>query len=146
MDLNITLEGEKQVSRRLLIIADGITNFEEPLRNIGGELQKTFQDNFASEGALFGGWAERKPQYRKGERVDTWPILDKTGRMKQSFRNHVGKTELIISNEVSYFKYHQSNKQPRTRLPRRVMMKIDMERKNFIIKQFQAYIVGLKRK
>lgn len=146
MDLQITLEGEKQVSRRLLVVADGITNFEQPLRNIGGELHKTFQDNFAAEGALFGGWAERKPQYSRGERVDTWPILNKTGRMKQSFRDNVGKTELIISNEASYFKYHQSNKEPRTRLPRRVMMKIDMERKNFIVKEFQRYIVGLMRK
>lgn len=137
MDLEITLEGEKQVSRRLLIVADGITNFETPLRNIGGELQKTFQDNFAQEGGLFGGWVDRKKDY-------PWPILNKTGRMRQGFRFNYGKTELTITNPVPYFKYHQSGK-PRTRLPRRVMMKIDNDRRNFIVKEFQSYIVGLMR-
>ncbi len=138
MDLKVTLEGEAQVSRRLLIVADGITNFEAPLRNIGSELQKTFQQNFAQQGALFGGWAERKKDY-------PWPILNKTGRMRQGFRQNLGKQELIITNVTPYFKYHQSNK-PRSRLPRRVMMKIDNDRRNFITKEFQAYIVGLLRR
>lgn len=137
MDLSVTLEGEQQVHRRLLIVADGITNFESPLRAIGGELQKTFQMNFAQEGALFGGWADRKKDY-------PWPILNKSGRMRQGFRQNVGKQELLISNVVPYFKYHQSNK-PRTRLPRRVMMKIDNDRKTFIQRAFQSYIVSLIR-
>lgn len=138
MDISVTLEGEKQVSRRLLIVADGITNFETPLRSIGSELQKTFQDNFSQEGGLFGGWAPRKKDY-------PWPILNKTGRMRQGFRQNLGKTELKLYNVVPYFKYHQSNK-PRTKLPRRVMMKIDNDRRNFIVKEFQAYIVGLMRR
>lgn len=137
MDITVTLEGETQVHRKLLIVADGITNFETPLKNIGGELQKTFQLNFAQAGGLFGGWAPRKQDY-------PWPILNKTGRMRQGFRQSVNATTLLISNDVPYFKYHQSN-QPRTRLPRRVMMKIDNDRRNFIIKEFQAYIVGLLR-
>lgn len=137
MDLSVTLEGEQQVSRRLLIVADGITNFETPLRGIGSELQKTFQDNFSQEGALFGGWAERKQDY-------PWPILNRTGRMRQGFQQNLGPQELTIRNVVPYFKYHQSNK-PRTKLPRRVMMKIDQDRKVFIQRTFQAYIVGLIR-
>lgn len=145
VDLQVTLEGEKQVSRRLLIIADGISNFETPLKSIGGELQKTFQTNFAQQGTLFGGWAERKPQYRDGQRIDTWPLLNQTGALKSGFRQDTSKTNLRIRNVVPYFKYHQSN-QPRTRLPRRVMMKIDNERRNYIVKAFQKYIVDLKRK
>jgi phage gpG-like protein len=137
MQLEVTLEGEKQVSRRLLIVADGIQNFEPPLRSIGSELQKTFQDNFTQQGALFGGWPARKKDY-------PWPILNKTGRMRQGFRQNLGKTELLLYNTVPYFKYHQSNK-PRTKLPRRVMMKIDNDRKLFIVKTFQQYIVGLIR-
>lgn len=145
LDLNFTLEGDKQVSRRLMIVADGVKDFTQPLGNIGGELNKTFQLNFDAEGGLFGGWPERKPRYKNGQRVDTWPLLQKTGRMRQGFRQNVGKVTLVIFNPVEYFKYHQSNK-PRRRLPRRVMMKIDNERANFIVKAFQAYIVGLMRK
>lgn len=137
MEISVTLEGEQQVHRKLLIVANGITDFSNPLRNIGGELQKTFQLNFAQEGALFGGWADRKKDY-------PWPILNKTGRMRQGFRQNVGMETLTITNVVPYFKYHQSNKE-RTRLPRRVMMMIDNDRRNFIVKEFQAYIVGLLR-
>ncbi len=138
-DLNISLEGEKQLSRRLLIVADGITNFESPLRKIGGELQKSFQDNFAQEGALFGGWQDRAKDY-------PWPILQKTGRMRQSFKSRIdNRNTILLYNTAPYFVYHQSNK-PRKRLPRRVMMKIDGERKDFIIKAFQAYIISLTRR
>jgi phage gpG-like protein len=145
LDLTFSIEGDKQVSRRLMIVADGVTDFTQPLHSIGGELNKTFQLNFDAEGGLFGGWPERVPQYKNGQRVDTWPILQKTGRMRQGFQQNVGKVTLVIFNPVEYFKYHQSNK-PRRRLPRRVMMKIDNERADYIVKAFQAYIVGLMRK
>lgn len=137
VNLEVTVEGEKQVSRRLLIVADGVSDFESPLKKIGGELHKTFQSNFDSGGSLFGGWVPRKQDY-------PWPILDKTSRMRNSFKQKAGKNELEITNSTSYFKYHQSNKS-RKRLPRRVMMKIDNERRNFITKTFQAYIVQLIR-
>lgn len=136
-DLSITLEGEQQLHRRLMIVTTGITDFSSPLKKIGSELQKTFQDNFAQDGGLFGGWQERTKDY-------PWPILQKTGRMRQSFVEDVNKQNIAITNTAPYFMYHQSNK-PRKRLPRRVMMKIDEQRKTFIIKAFQEYIVGLTR-
>lgn len=137
MDIEFSIEGEKQFSRRLLIVADGVTDFTTPLEEIGSELQKTFQLNFGQEGGLFGGWAPRKDN-------NPWPILDKSGLMKSSFEQKVDGNSLILFNPVPYFKYHQSNK-PRTRLPRRVMMRIDNERKEFIVKAFQKYLVSLIR-
>jgi len=145
VNLQVTIEGEKQVSRRLLILVDGVTNYTEPLYKINGELHKTFQMNFSQRGSLFGGWAPRKPQFRQGVRVDTWPLLQKTGGMRKSFRSTLGSEELVIRNVSPHFKYHQSNK-PRRRLPRRVMMKIDKERKDFIVKAFQEYLVSLTRR
>jgi len=144
IELSVELEGEKQLSRRLLIVADGVTDFTDPLNKIGGELKKTFDDNFDDEGSLFGGWRERKPQYRDGIRIDTWPLLQKTGEMRQSFESIVDKNSLTISNKAPYFVYHQSNK-PRYKLPRRVMMKVDEERRQYIQKAFQAYLVSLMR-
>ena len=49
---------------------------------------------------------------------------------------------LFRSNSDPKFKFHQSNK-PRARLPRRVMLKIDMDRKTYINKAFQEYLVKL---
>jgi len=138
LDISFSIEGEKQFHRRLLIVADGIDNYEAPLKNIGSELQKTFQLNFAQSGKLFGGWPKRTKSY-------PWPILQKTGRMRQSFKDNAGKYELILWNTAPYFMYHQSNK-PRYRLPRRVMMQIDQQRKTFIQKELQSYIIGLTRR
>lgn len=145
MDFSITIEGEKQLSRRLLIVTDGIKDFTEPLRSSGNELQKTFQINMQQEGELFGGWAPRVPRYKDGQRIDTWPLLNRTGKMYDSFYSLVKPDSLILGNRSPYFKYHQSNK-PRKKLPRRVMMKIDNQRKSFIMRALQAYIVELQRR
>jgi len=131
------IEGDKELSRRLLIAADGLEDFSEPLESIGGELKKSFDDNFAARGGLFGDWVPRKDN-------NTWPLLEKTGDMRNSFTDEVHSDFVILTNTAPYFPYHQSNK-PRQRLPRRVMMKIDQQRKTFITKAFQEYIVKVTR-
>lgn len=135
-DFEISIEGEKQFSRRLLIVADGIRTFEKPLDSIGTELLKSFDLNFESRGELFGGWPDRKQDY-------PWPMLEKTGTMRGGFDKIVQDNAVTVFNPVEWFKYHQSNK-ARHVLPRRVMMKIDAERKAFIIRAFQSYIQKLK--
>ena len=144
LQFQIDLEGEKEFSRTLLIAIDGLQDFEPPLKRIGGELHKTFQLNFDQQGALFGKWAPRKPIIRAGQRIDTWPLLEKSGTMKASFYETVNPLSLQMGNKTPYFIYHQS-KEPRERLPRRIMMKIDEDRRNFIVKALQAYIVTLLR-
>lgn len=140
----ITVEAQsgdvKQLSRKLLVVADGLNDFTEPLEAVGAELQKSFQLNFSKRGSLFqpGGWPARKKGY-------PWPLLEKTGSMRQSFEQSVDKQEIRLWNSAPHFPFHQSSA-PRTRLPRRIMLKVDAERKNFIVKALQAYIVSLTRK
>lgn len=133
-----SIEGEQQLSRRLMVMSDGLNDFSEPLQASATELMHSFDTNFASEGQLFGGWEARKQDY-------PWPILQRTGFMKGNFQSDVGRDEAVLTNPTDYFPYHQSNA-PRTKLPRRVMMKIDQERKVFIQKAFQAYIIMISRK
>lgn len=144
VELRFELEGEPQLVGYLGIVAKGIKSFEKPLQSIGSELLKTFDLNFHQRGGLFGGWAARKPQYKAGNRVDTWPLLEKTGDLRQGFHSSATATSVTVNNEAPYFAYHQSN-QPRTRLPRRVMMKVDAARRTFIIKAFQLHIVETLR-
>jgi hypothetical protein len=134
------IEGERQLSRELGIASDHITDWSAPLTKIGSELLKTFDLNFSQRGALFGGWKPRKPQVVRGSRVDTWPLLEKTGHLRRSFNREQGRDWVAIQNTASYFKYHQSNK-PRKVLPRRVMMMIDDARKMFIQRTFQEHII-----
>jgi phage gpG-like protein len=135
--LEASVEGEKQLSRKLMIMSSGVENWEEPLTSIATELRQSFEENFEARGALFGGWEPRKKEY-------PWPLLEKSGTMRDSFEQELHKDYVVLSNSAPYFKYHQSNK-PRNRLPRRVMMKIDAARKTYIVKAFQEYIVKLTR-
>lgn len=64
--------------------------------------------------------------------------------MRGAFTHQVSSDTLTLGNDAPYFGYHQSNKK-RTRLPRRVMMMVDASRRSFIVKAFQAHIVGAVR-
>ena len=133
--LDATLEGEQQLSRRLGIVADGVEDFSPALENIADELLHSVDENFSQRGGLFGGWPARKDD-------NPWPLLEKTGEMRGSFMSAVKSDYLELGNADPKFKFHQSN-QPRTRLPRRVMLKIDQQRKVYITKAFQQYLAGL---
>jgi hypothetical protein len=66
------------------------------------------------------------------------PLLERTGDLRHSFEDIMFDDYAVIFNTAEYFKYHQS-RAPRAKLPRRVMMKIDQARKQFIQKSFQKY-------
>lgn len=133
IELSVTLEGEKQLSRRLLTIPKDVGNFKRPLFRIGGEVRGSIDTNFSGRGSLFGRWVRRKDN-------KPHPILEETGRMRSNFKQRLGSDYIEIYNPTPYFKYHQSNK-PRKKLPRRVMMKLDNQRKIYIQKQFQQHII-----
>lgn len=133
IELGVTIEGEKQLSRRLLTIPKNIDNFKAPLFRIGGEVRGSIDTNFSQRGGLFGRWVPRKDN-------KPHPLLEETGKMRRNFKQSLGPDYIEIYNPTPYFKYHQSNK-PRKRLPRRVMMKIDRQRQQFIQKTFQKHIM-----
>ena len=147
MQLEFTLEGEKQLSRRLGIVADGIKDFKPAFQLSASELIRVYKSNFSARGTLLGEpWQERKPQYRNGARVDDWPLLQETGAMRQGFEAQVDATSMVIFNIMDYFKYHQSNQPRSSQLPRRVMMKLVEAQRRFIVKAMQKYIVDLRTK
>lgn len=132
IQLSVTLEGEKQLSRRLMTIPSDISDFKFPLFRIGGEIRGAIDTNFSQRGALFGRWLPRKDN-------KPHPLLERTGSMRRNFKQKLGPDYIEIFNPSPYFKYHQSN-QPRNKIPRRVMMKIDDERKRFIQREFQKHV------
>lgn len=133
--LSATIEGEKQLSRELGISADHIKDWRKPFTEIGGELLKTWQLNFDTQGSTLGEqWKPRKDK-------NPWPLLQKTGAMRKSFyATPQGFDTLVLGNRDSKFPFHQSNSS-RSRLPRRVMMKLAEAQRTFIQKAFQAHIV-----
>lgn len=135
--LSVDIEGEKQLSRKLLTTPSKISDWKRPLFRIGGEVRGSIDTNFSGRGSLFGRWLPRKDNLPH-------PILEKSGRMRRNFKQNLGPDYVEIYNPTAYFKYHQSNK-PRTKIPRRVMMKIDEQRRIFIQKEFQRHIMESMR-
>ena len=94
-------------------------------------------ENFSKRGALFGGW---QPHARPMGH----PLLEDTGSMRGGFESTATKSAVHVGNTQSYFKYHQS-KAPRSKIPRRVMLKIREQDARAITKIFQSYLIGLLR-
>jgi len=134
--LNFTIEGDVQLSRRLRIVADKCKDFSTAFKKTGDFLTNySNQDVFNSKGAVLDGlWPARK-----NEKNYTWPILEKTGKMRAGFRSEASKMQVIVYNTQDYFKYHQS-KLPRTRLPRRIMFKLNEFIKSSIVQIFHKDI------
>lgn len=137
--LDIEIEGEKKMARRLRNVGDEATDFRGPLRETGKYLTQFFSTKvFDTEGAVYGKpWQRLSSQYanRKQKLYPGKGILEATGRMRESFEYDQRPNEVRVHNTTSYFKYHQSN-QPRRKLPRRVMMDLDEKRKQGIVKIF----------
>lgn len=143
LQLQFTIEGEKQMSRNLRGISEDMKDFYPQFRSTGRLLLKTFDENFSTQGRTIGEpWARLKSSTVK-EKVRLGyagvGILMRTGRMRRSFKSRPSRTQVEISNPTAYFAYHQSNK-PRRKLPRRVMMKIDERRREQITKIFQSAV------
>jgi len=140
MEINFTIEGEKEMSRRLLNLGDNISDFSPEFKESTDFLKSFFRSEvFDSQGQAIGEpWPKRKKEY-------PWPMLDRSGRMKRSFEGRGEKMYGEVWNATDYFKFHQS-KMPRQKLPRRVMMKLTEELKNKIVSIFHRGLWERTRK
>ena len=144
-ELSFTIEGEKQLSRKLQIVADGIKDFSDPFKQTAGYLVDAFQQTFDYQGSNIGvAWPPLKESTisQKAKNYAGSPMLVRTGALKAGFQSLYTTDYAKVWNSVNYFKYHQSS-QPRHKLPRRQMMNLDESIKENIVKYFQAYIQKL---
>lgn len=144
MQISWTIEGDKQLSRKLIGMSTSVKDFHRPLQKSATMLLGIFSGPvFATEGAIIGEKWQRLSPYTVAQKARSGygnkGILEASGRMKRSFRAIVSSEQAVLHNEADYFKYHQSNK-PRRHLPRRVMMKLNQSSKEMIVKYFQQYI------
>ena len=128
LTLSWSTEGEVQLARRLRGVSESLRDWTPAFRDTAFELKKTFSDDvFATEGSAIGEhWQPLSPSYaaQKGRKYPGKGILEATGKMKNSFVSTFSADQAAITNTAPYFKYHQS-RQPRFKIPRRVMMKLD---------------------
>lgn len=140
--LEWSIEGEKQLSRNLLIMAERVKDWTPAFKETGTTLKNIFQnDVFASEGgAISERWAplSKAYAYKKAQKYPGKGILEATGAMKNSFMTLWRPDMAMVWNKANYFKYHQSNK-PRSVLPRRVMIKLGDSQRTQVVKIFHSY-------
>lgn len=142
MELHWSIEGEKQLAQKLEKIGKEIKDWQPAFREASDRLKNIFSnDVFSSNGGVLGqSWAPLKPQYlaqklKAGYPADT---LVRTGLMKSNFYSNVYRDYAEIGNNTEYFKYHQS-KLPRSKMPRRVMMKLSTPQSEMVVKIFHNY-------
>ena len=138
-----TIEGETQLSRKLIGLESALKDYSYPFRESADFLKGVFsRDVFETQGAAIGERWKRLSPYTVSQKAkrgfpDT-PLIG-TGAMQNSFQSIVSSDQAVIYNTASYFKFHQS-KLPRSKVPRRIMMKIANGQKEQIIRFFQEHI------
>lgn len=142
MQLTWSIEGDKQLSRRLRGIQHGIRNWTPAFKQSAEKLKTFFQGEvFDSRGRAIGEpWKLLNPKYAefKARRYPGKGILEATGKMRGSFKTLYKSNMAAVWNTAAYFKYHQSNR-PRKKLPRRIMMKLGHEQRELVVKIFHTH-------
>ena len=143
-ELSYTIEGDKQLSRRLLVMSEKIKDWTPAFAETAMTLRNIFSmDVFQSQGAIIEEhWSPLSKAYamRKSKRYPGKGILEASGAMRAGFMTMYRSDMAQVWNEVDYFKYHQSNR-PRTKLPRRVMMKLAEAQRQQVVKIFHNYFI-----
>lgn len=144
--IQANIEGEKKINALLENINVKLNDLKEPISESIDYMEDQVQENFKSEGGkITNKWQALNPAYAeaKKKRYGNKPILEATGKMKNSFKKLSTSTYGRIWNSTSYFKYHQSNKS-RSKLPRRPMLNIKRANQTEIYKIFNKYINKIK--
>lgn len=143
MQLKFGIEGELQLSRAFQGISVSMQDWAPSMNESVTMLKEMFSgDVFDTEGeAIDESWSPLSRAYakQKEKKFGDAGILQATGTMRGSFVSQFDSTSAQIWNSAMYFKYHQS-KEPRIKIPRRVMMKLTENLKQAIVKIFHEQI------
>ncbi len=143
MQIQFAIEGTLELSRRLTGLASSVEDWSPAFEQSAEDLKQIFSGPvFDTEGAKIDtAWSPLSRAYalRKERMYPGKKILEATGTMRNSFVSNFDATSARIWNTATYFKYHQSNK-PRTKMPRRVMMKLTENLKQMVVENFNIQL------
>jgi phage gpG-like protein len=141
IQLDITVTGDKIVSRKLLRFADRATNMMPAWDDVERRLQAAFERNFRSQGP---GWAPLKPstvRSRIAQGYSPGPILTRSGSYRRAstsgLKTHKSPSELIALVPETPGKYHQKGT---SKMPARPLRLKEGEKRD-IIKIIQRTLI-----
>jgi phage gpG-like protein len=155
--LEFRVDGDKVLSRNLRIIADSVGDMRQELGQIGDLVRTSAVENLESGGSEGGGkWkplapktvrmrAKRQGYYKNAPAGagPSGPVLQWTGRLKNSFRSTPEALQVTIDNPVPYFKHHQAKERTSEKLPRRLVLELKQADK---LKAMNIIAGGLQKK
>lgn len=143
MQIQFAIDGELELSRRLTGMAMDVEDWSPAFSMAVDDLKQVFSGPvFDTEGReVDETWSPLSQAYalRKAKKYPGKKILEATGAMRNSFVSKFDATSATIWNTATYFKYHQS-REPRTKMPRRVMMKLTENLKQLVVEDFNRYM------
>lgn len=141
MDILISVAGDREVMDRLRRVGGSVLDLSAPMRDTANYLTTFFSGEvFASRGRVIAEpWAPLNDRYAayKARRFPGRPPLIRTGLMIRSFKGVTNSTSARISNTAPYFDVQQGGS---SRVPSRVMMKVDQARLNHVTDIITSYI------
>lgn len=141
MDVSFKLNA-RDLQKKLQSIQNGYEHFERPLQQVKGYQLQEINKQFASQGSnITSAWkplSARTIAQRIHAGFGAGPILQRTGKLKSSFRQtKLNKNELNIGSNSRYFQFHQLGGK---RLPQRQMIGHSHAMVNKVIDIFARYI------
>jgi len=98
--INVTVKGDAQCIAKLEKLSKGLADLQPAFTNMQDLIVQEFKANFGAKGAVLNQpWAARKGSY-------PWPILNKTGKLKNSWETKAESKKLTINNVTDYAGYH----------------------------------------
>ncbi len=148
INMQISLSRIEELEGNLERIKDVVHDFTPELREIGEWYMGFIQnDVFETEGGVIGeSWSNLNPRYAKtkAERYPGRGVLEASGKMRSSWKLYTTTHYALIENFAQgedgeyYAKHHQEGT---GRLPQRMFVKFDEERKNTIVDIFKEGIL-----
>lgn len=128
LQITVTIHGSKEVQRKLDRLGARLLDLSWSMDKIGSSLASYYANyGILSQGGVFNNkWVRLNQQYafRKAMRYPGRPPMIASGKLAKSFTSKSTSNSVMVTNEASHFKYHQSTRS-RTRLPRRQMMGVN---------------------
>lgn len=130
--MSIKVEGIIELNKVFDGLKMAVKNLEPAFKMMDDEIISQYKKNFDSKGkVLKSAWTPRKNSY-------PWPLLNKTGKLKNTWDKKSNRKSLQISNPVPYAKFHHFGLPPQ--LGKRKLVGTSRIINNIVIKNIIKYL------
>jgi phage gpG-like protein len=147
LNVQVKIFGDKETIAKLNKLDKSFSSWKPELQQVGDFLKAFYQSAvFETEGGVFGArWAALNPSYEFYKRKK-WAgrgILVRSGDLQKGYEMKVADTYVELKNVMDYAIYHQTGT---SKMPQRLLVRLDNDRKNEIINIFKRGLAGRIKK